>query len=279
MKSHDTHKILLIDDEESLKKENLTFDFATKDFEMKCEKIKNLKEKIEQEIININNSYENAFNDISKSFELKHEQLYKEEKDLIENLQNEVTKIKEKLENYLSESNNIIRICDKINKGISKLEKNNNHNNIQNISYVSKINKIQKEMDDLNYESMVNIKINFDEKNANVNYEKYTFNGIPIPSNILIDEITTSSFKISWKIDQNIEYSDKIKFRLEIKKENEKENFNKIYEGNQNNYSIKGLSQYTNYEIRICSFYDNYNSPWGEVKGIKTIKDIKDLFR
>ena len=127
MKSHNNHKILLIDDEESLKKENLTFDFATKDFEKKYEKINHLKEKIEQEIININNSYENVFNDISKSFELKHEQLYKEEKDLIENLQNEVTKIKEKLENFLSESNNIIRICDKINKGISKLGKSNNH--------------------------------------------------------------------------------------------------------------------------------------------------------
>ena len=260
MKSHNNHKILLIDDEESLKKENLTFDFATKDFEKKYEKMNHLKEKIEQEIININNSYENIFNDISKSFELKHEQLYKEEKDLIENLQNEVTKIKEKLENFLSESNNIIRICDKINKGISKLEKNNNHYIIQNISYVSKINKIQKEIDDLNYESMINIKINFDEKNANVNYEKYAFNGIPIPSNILIDEITNSSFKAKWKIDQNNEFKDKIKFRLEIKKENE--NFNKIYEGNQNNqnsYSINGLLSNTSYEIRICSFYDNYN--------------------
>ena len=84
MKSHNNHKILLIDDEESLTKENLTFDFATKDFEKKYEKMNHLKEKIEQEIININNSYENVFNDISKSFELKHEQLYKEEKDLIE---------------------------------------------------------------------------------------------------------------------------------------------------------------------------------------------------
>ena len=268
MKSHNNHKILLIDDEESLKKENLTFDFATKDFENKYEKMNHLKEKIEQEVININNSYENVFNDISKSFELKHEQLYKEEKDLIENLQNEVTKIKEKLENFLSESNNIIRICDKINKGISKLEKNNNHYIIQNISYVSKINKIQKEIDDLNYESMINIKINFDEKNANVNYEKYVFNGIPIPSNILIDEITNSSFKANWKIEQNNEFKDKIKFRLEIKKENE--NFNKIYEGNQNSYSINGLLSNTSYEIRICSFYDNYNSPWGEIIKIKT---------
>ena len=54
MKSHNNHKILLIDDEESLKKENLTFDFATKDFEKKYEKMNHLKEKIEQEIIKNN---------------------------------------------------------------------------------------------------------------------------------------------------------------------------------------------------------------------------------
>ena len=60
--------------------------------------INNLKEKIEQELVNINNSYDTVFNNVSKSFELKHEKLYQEEKDLIETLQNEVTKIKEKLE-------------------------------------------------------------------------------------------------------------------------------------------------------------------------------------
>ena len=96
MKSHNNHKILLIDDEESLKKENLTLDITSKDFDIKYKKINNLKEKIEQEIININNTFDTVKNDICKSFELKHAKLYKEENDLIENLQNEVTKIKEK---------------------------------------------------------------------------------------------------------------------------------------------------------------------------------------
>ena len=41
-----------------------------------------------------------------------------------EKLQNEVTKIKEKLEIYLSECNNLIKICEKINKGVKKLENN-----------------------------------------------------------------------------------------------------------------------------------------------------------
>ena len=46
-------------------------------------------------------------------------------------LQIEVTKIKEKLENYLSQSNNLIKINEKIKQGIKKLykEKNINYKN------------------------------------------------------------------------------------------------------------------------------------------------------
>ena len=175
--------------------------------------------------------------------------------------------------------NNIIRSCDKINKGISKLPNKKKSNDIQNISYVYKFNKIKKEIDALSFESMGNIKIDFNEENSSVNYEKYYFNGIPIPSNIVTNDITNSSFKICWKIDENNnEIKDKIKYRLEIRKENQ--NFNKIYEGNQNNYTVNGLSSNTHYEIRICSFYDNYNSPWGETEKIRTLskKRLDNLF-
>ena len=39
-----------------------------------------------------------------------------EENDLKENLKTEVTKVKEKLENFLSESNNLIRINENVSK-------------------------------------------------------------------------------------------------------------------------------------------------------------------
>ena len=268
MKSHNSHNILLIDDEESLKKENITFDESTKEFDKKCEKINNLKEKIEQEMINIDNSYDTTFNNISKSFEAKHEKLYKEENDLIEKLQNEVTKIKEKLENFYTESSNLIRTCEKIKKGISKLEKNEKPNKMQNISYISKINKIKKDIDALSYESMENMKMNFDEEKSYVNYEKYYFNSIPIPINISIDDLTYSKIKFSWKINEESEIKDKINFKIELKKENG--NFNQVYQGNQNNFCLTDLSSNTNYEIRICSFYDKYDSPWGDIMRVKT---------
>ena len=86
------------------------------------EKILKLKEKIEKEIIDIDKLYDKVNNEVTKSYEQKHEKLLLEEKDLKEKLQNEVTKVKEKLEISLSESNRIIRINEKINKGVKKIE-------------------------------------------------------------------------------------------------------------------------------------------------------------
>ena len=68
----------------------------------------NIKNKIENEINNINISYEKVEKETSKSFELKHEILIKKEKEIKDKLQIEVTKIKSKLEEYLSLTNTVI---------------------------------------------------------------------------------------------------------------------------------------------------------------------------
>ena len=49
--------------------------------------------------------------------------------------------------------------------------------------------------------------------------------------------------------------NNKIKYRVEIRKENEK--FKLLYEGNDNIFNIVDLYQDTNYEIRLCSFDNN----------------------
>jgi biopolymer transport protein ExbB/TolQ len=85
--------------------------------------INNLKNNIEKEITKIDTLYDQVNKETTKSFELKHEQLTKEENELKEKLQNEVTKVKEKMEKSLSKINNIIKICEKIKKGIKTLEK------------------------------------------------------------------------------------------------------------------------------------------------------------
>ena len=232
------------------------------------EKILNLKQKIEKEILTIDELYEKINKEVTDSFLKKHEKLYKEENDLKENLKTEVTKVKEKLENFLSESNNIIKNNEKINKGIKNLEKE--EKNITKIlSYVSKMNKNKKIMNNLLQDLMRNIKITFQEETANIKYEEYFFNGIPNPKNIEFKDIETNSFKIIWKIDDlnllNFKKDD-LKFRIELRKANTKEKFEQIYEGNAFEFIAQNLIKNTNYEIRICSFYNDLFSNWSEIK-------------
>ena len=62
--------------------------------------------------------------------------------------------MKEKLDIFLSVSNKLINIGDRINKGIKSL--NNEKNNIKILTYISKINKTEKEMKNLFQELMRN---------------------------------------------------------------------------------------------------------------------------
>ena len=144
---HRNHNLIKIEDEERLKKENLTIDSSSKSFNETYRKAKNLKEQIESEIFKINEQYDKIMKEISKSFELKHENLISQENSIKENLQ--IEKIKEKFENFLTECNEKIRIGDKINKGIIKLQNEKEKNIIKVISYISKMNKLQNEMDKL----------------------------------------------------------------------------------------------------------------------------------
>ena len=73
LNKHAFHKILLLEDEESLRKQNISLDSTLKDYDENYEKIIKLKEKIEQEITKVNNSYDETFSNLSKSFEEKHE--------------------------------------------------------------------------------------------------------------------------------------------------------------------------------------------------------------
>ena len=265
-------------DEESLKKVDITVENSNKEFDVNIKKLTDLKKSIENEMGEIDKRYEKVDNETTKSYEAKREKLIKEENELKEKLKNETTKIKEKLENSLSEVNNLLKISEKIIKGIKSLEKEEKIM-FRNLSYVSQINKNQKKMKALFRELIKNLKISFVEEESTIKYEEYYFNGIPIPKNIEFKDVGTNSFNLSWKLDDiNIVNIDKkeIKFRIEIRKENSNEKFMQIYEGNQNNYKLNKLEKNTNYEIRICSVYKDEVSDWAEIQKIKT-KDLDSL--
>ena len=278
MNLHNGHKVVQIDDEETLKKENISINDYLKDFDVCAKNITIIKDKIENEIKEINITYEKVEKEVIKSFELKHEKLIKEEKDMEDKLQTEVTKIKSKLEEYLTLVNDLIRNYERINKGIKTLNKDKDNNNIKmirNLTYISKINKNQKEMNKITQILMKNLKLNFIEDN--IKYDEYYFNGLFIPKDIQFSDIKVNSFKISWKIDDlNVNNDkDKIKYKVEIRKENDQ--FQSIYEGNNMNCYIDKLNSDTDYDIRICTINNNINSLWSEIKKVKTKESISTI--
>ena len=261
--------IYIEEEEEKLKEEKIDLDSTLNYYNKIFEKIIGLKNKIEKEINNINNYYDKVMNEIKETYEKKHEALIIEENNLKDNLQNEVTKTKEKLENFLSESDNLIRISERINKGIKIYQKDDNKFIAKTLSYISYINKNKKEIEMFMGKLMKNIKINFNQDKCNINYEEYNFNGINLPKVIECQDINWKTLKAVWKLDdikiENIDIN-KINFRVEIKKENTNELFTKVYEGPEKNCLIENLNKDTNYEVRICSLYDSFYSDYFEIK-------------
>ena len=270
---HSNHKTLKIDDEDALKKENITIENSNKEFDSNVQKLNNLKNLIEHEMEEIDKTFEKVDKETTESFKIKIEKIKKEEDDLKEKLKTEVTKIKEQLDIFLSDVNSLIKATEKIEKGIKALEKEEKIM-IKTLSYVSKINKNKREIGKLFQQLMKNIKISFIENENKIKYEDYYFNGIPLPKDIEFKDIGTNSFNVLWKIDDiNILNIDKneIKYRLEIRKENSKDDFIQIYEGNENNFIVNNkLEKNTNYEIRICSVYKDIISDWTKNHKIKT---------
>ena len=256
-----------------MKKENISIENLNKEFDVNNQKLNNLKKTIENEMLEIDNRYQKIDKETTKSYEIKREKLKKEEEALKDKLKTEVTKIREQLEINLSEINTLLKIGEKLEKGIKSLKKEEKVT-IKTLSYISKINKNQKELKTIFQQLMKNIKITFVENENIIKYEDYYFNGIPLPKDIEFKDIGTNSFKILWKIDDiNILNIDKkeIKYRIEIRKENSKEDFSQIYEGNENNYLVNNnLVKNTNYEIRICSLYKDIISNWSDIHKIKT---------
>ena len=244
---HQNHKILEINDEENLNKEIITIQNSLDEFETIIKKANDLKDKIEKEINEINKLYDKTIEDLTKTFKRRRDDLEKEELNLKEKLDNEVTKIKEKLELFLENTKN-------------------------EMTYVSKINKNKKGFNLLFQELMNSIKPSFNEKENEIKFDEYYFNGAPIPKDIEHKDNTFMDYnniELSWKIDdiKNLD-KNKIKYKIELKKENEE--FQQIYEGEKNEFIINNLKNNTNYEIRICSIYNEVSGLWSENYSLTT---------
>ena len=226
----------------------------------------------------IDKAYDKVNKEITKSYEVKRENLKNKENYLKDSLKYNVTKIKEQLEIAISDVDNLLKISDKISKGIKLLLLDKEEKiGIKTLSYISQMNKNNKEMRKLFEQLMKNVKISFIEEENTIKYEEYYFNGLAIPKNIEFKDIHSNSFKVLWKIDDiNID-KNKIKYKLEIKKENTNDDFIQIYEGKENNYIVNNLENNTNYEIKICSLYKNLKSDFSEIHKVKTGDNVDSI--
>ena len=246
---HAGHTLVDLSDEDTLKKENLSIEGEIKDYNDMSQRIVGLKNKIENEIIKLDQLFDKTLDDLKKSYKKKYEMLLKEENNLKEQLQNKVTKTKGQLENFLSEINENIRIGERINKGIKKL-KNEEKSMIRILSYISKINTSKKNMKKLDKESLKSIKFSYKRDKSDIKYEEYYFNGMVIPKNIEFKEVGATNLKIIWNVDDmkliNMD-KNQIKYKVEMRKENCNDNFKEIYQGNNCNYFVNNLSSNTTY--------------------------------
>ena len=267
---------MLINDTETLEKEkDISMESSLKELNDLIQNIVNIKESIEKEIIKIDKLYDDINLELTNFFNEKHELLINKQNELKEQLQNEVTKVKEKLENFLSDSNRYIKNGQNIQKWVKILENEEEKDIFKTLSYISKINQCNKEMKLFNSKLMRNLEISLVKEESNIKYEDYYFNGIQTPKDIEFKDINKNELNVFWNIDNiniiNID-NDKIKYQVEIKKENGTESFKQVYEGNTLNCSIDNLKENTTYEIRICSLYNNLVSTWSQIQKIKTSK-------
>ena len=197
----------------------VSFEKCISEFNEIFNKIRNIKQIIEEEIEVINNSHKKIMDEITASFEEKRFQLNKLEKEIKIDLDKKVTEVKEELENALFESNKIITSLERISKANKYYSKKSITNKIKSFYYISEINKSNLKALDFYKKPKRNIDIYFNSELNTLNYKNYYFSGIPIPKNINFEEKEDKIY-ISWNIDDfrakgyNIE---DIEYVIEIK--------------------------------------------------------------
>ena len=257
------HKILEINDEKILQKDNISFEHSKNEYENYIKKTNILKEKIEIELEKIKNLEDKILNEMTISFKKQHENLTIKEKELKEDLIKNSTRIKNELKKFLIQSGEIIKENEEVGKYINYYEKNIEKeipNIIKTLSYISEIEKHNQKVYSFIYEPMSNMNISFNEESNSLVYNNYYFNGISTPTNIKTKE-ENGYINMSWKInefEEKIKDSKEYKYILEIK--DDKNKF--LFEGKETNVKIYGLLTNKQYELRIRTFYKDAYSNW-----------------
>ena len=225
---------------------------------------KNIKRRIEDEIEVINNSHKKITDIISAYYKEEHIKLDKKEKDLKLELDLKVTNVKDELEKFLTLSNDILSLCEKIDKTNKYYEKKNINSDIKTLYYISEINKNNLKTKEFLAQPIKNVDISFNSNLNSLEYKDYYLSGIPIPINIKTEEKEKKLF-ISWNIgDFRIKDFDNknIKYIIEIKGDNKVEK----YEASETNITLEKIKYNIDYEIKIKALIEENCGNWSEIK-------------
>ena len=85
--------------------------------------------------------------------------------------------------------------------------------------YISHINKNNKKMIKLSNKIIKEIKFYFDERENNIKYEEYIFNGLPLMNDINFKIVNGNNLNITWNINNNKNdfKNENISYKIEMK--------------------------------------------------------------
>ena len=253
-----------IKDKNSLEDNNIIFSKVIFEFDEIFNKIKNIKQKIEEEIEELTISRKTLYNEITFIYEEEYLRLNQEETKIKIELDENVNTIREELQNNLNMINNIILQCEETNKAIINYNQNYDNNKIKTIYYISEINKNNKIFKDYFKVPIKDYKISFSNFSKSIVINENYIIGIPIPKDINIFKYF-SKLSISWNI-CNVKFPEyeigKLKYKIELSDDiatNE-------YQVPQSLFILDKYKENIEYKIKIRTMIDNNTySDWSEI--------------
>lgn len=189
---HDnSHIVTDINEKNLLDKYNLSYSKFLSDFDVLFKNMQNLKNRIEEEIKEIDNTHKKMNDEIHLCFEEEHMKLNEKEKELKLELDEKIKVTKNKFEKYLFKSNKILNSCERIEKAnnIYNAKINDNHNDynineIEVLYYISDIHQNNEKSKEFLKKIRKHLDISLNKAEKILNYKYYYFSGLPIPKNI-----------------------------------------------------------------------------------------------
>ena len=276
-KSNDLHKIININDEDSLEESNISYKKSVEEFKNIFEKTESLNNKIRREISEISIQHRNIIKKINKTFNKYRHDINRRQKTLKFELNSKVEKAKDELESFLNESQRIISSYKNIAEAIKIFGEESNNSIIKTLSYISEIKKSNLKADIFLKKPKCTLLFSFHQENDKIDYKNYFFSGLPSPDDINVEINENNELVISWKIDKtkiNDNDLDKIQYFIEIKRHNYfycKKEFNY----SETEITLINFENNCDYQVKIRACLNNISSSWSDVKKFKTDKSLK----